>query len=128
MTKKKVLIVDDNADILALLHATLDLADMFEVFEASDGTTAVALAASLKPEMVLMDIMMPGAIDGLEACRQIKAAGGDAAPKVVLVSAKPVDQIKEGAKASGADLFIAKPFGPVQLVASLTALYRNPST
>ncbi|MEJ6004701.1 response regulator [Paucibacter sp. AS339] len=125
MTKKKILIVDDNTDILALLHATLDLADAFEVFEARDGSAAVEAAASVKPEIVLMDIMMPGPIDGVEACRQIKAAGGDEAPKVVLISAKPVDQIKESAKACGADLFIAKPFGPVQLVASLTALYRS---
>ncbi|MCV2350521.1 response regulator transcription factor [Paucibacter sp. Y2R2-4] len=125
MTKKKVLIVDDNADILALLHATLDLAEVFEVHEARDGTAAVAAVATLQPEIVLMDIMMPGPIDGVEACRQIKAAGGDAAPKVVLISAKPVDQIKEGAKSCGADLFIAKPFGPVQLVESLTALYRT---
>ncbi len=104
--KLKILIVDDNEEIRALLHATLDLAGAFEVHEAFDGTAAVALTASLGPNLVLMDIMMPGPIDGVEACKQIKAAGGASAPKVVLISAKPLDQIEAAAKACGADLFI----------------------
>ena len=122
--KLKILIVDDNVEIRALLHATLDLADAFEVHEAFDGPSAVALMDSLAPNLVLMDIMMPGQFDGVEACRRIKAAGGTNAPKVVLISAKPLDQIKADAKTCGADLFIAKPFGPAQLVDSLKALYR----
>ena len=84
---KKILIVDDNPDIRALLHATLDLAQSFEIHEAIDGVTAVEMARSLKPDLVLMDIMMPGEFDGLEACRRIKqvAGEGEVAPKVLLV-------------------------------------------
>ncbi len=122
--KLKILIVDDNEEIRALLHATLDLAGAFELHEAHDGPGALAMMETLAPNLVLMDIMMPGEFDGVEACRRIKAAGGASAPKVVLISAKPVDQIKEQAKTCGADLFIAKPFGPAQLVEAITALYR----
>ncbi|MCV2371057.1 response regulator transcription factor [Roseateles oligotrophus] len=125
--KLKILIVDDNEEIRALLHATLDLADAFEVHEARDGPAAVALAATLNPNLVLMDIMMPGAFEGDEACRQIKAAAAAAGreiPKVILISAKPLDQIKADAKTCGADLFIAKPFGPAQLVDTISNLYR----
>ena len=125
--KLKILIVDDNENIRALLHATLDLAGAFDVHEALDGPAAVALAATLQPNLVLMDIMMPGAFEGDEACRQIKAAAlaaGIAVPKVILISAKPVDQIRADAQTCGADLFITKPFGPAQLVDAISNLYR----
>ena len=125
--KLKILIVDDNEDIRSLLHATLDLAGAFEVHEARDGPAAVALAASLQPNLVLMDIMMPGGFEGDEACRLIKtaaAAAGIEVPKVILISAKPLDQIKASVKTCGADLFIAKPFGPAQLVDTISNLYR----
>ncbi|MCV2361924.1 response regulator transcription factor [Paucibacter sp. DJ1R-11] len=122
---KKILIVDDNPDIRALLHATLDLAQSFEIHEAIDGVTAVEIARSLKPDLVLMDIMMPGEFDGLEACRRIKhqAGDGEMAPKVLLISAKPRDQVRQQLEDVGADLFMAKPFGPIQLVECIQALF-----
>ena len=122
---KKILIVDDNPDIRALLHATLDLAQSFEIHEAIDGVTAVEIARSLKPDLVLMDIMMPGEFDGLEACRRIKQQAGDGAvaPKVLLVSAKPRDQVRQQLDEAGADLFMAKPFGPIQLVECIQTLF-----
>ncbi|MDT9000781.1 response regulator transcription factor [Paucibacter sp. APW11] len=118
----KILIVDDHADIRDLLRMTLDLAQSFDIHEAKNGQEAVDIAATLKPDLVLMDIMMPGPFDGIEACRRIKAQGG-AAIKVILVSAKPAEEIRQAVKEAGADLFMSKPFGPLQLVDSITALY-----
>ncbi|WIV97199.1 response regulator transcription factor [Kinneretia aquatilis] len=123
---KKILIVDDNPDIRALLHATLDLAQSFEIHEATNGVTAVEQAAIIKPDLVLMDIMMPGEFDGLEACRRIKQLSLDHGlpPKVLLVSAKPRDQVRQQLDEVGADEFMAKPFGPAQLVACIMALFQ----
>lgn len=123
---KKILIVDDNPDIRALLHATLDLAQSFEIHETTNGVAAVELARSLKPDLVLMDIMMPGEFDGLEACRRIKQLSLDHGqpPKVLLVSAKPRDQLRQQLEEVGADEFMAKPFGPAQLVACIMALFQ----
>lgn len=123
MQMKTILIVDDNADIRDLLRMTLDLAQSFTIHEAQDGLSAVAAAAELQPDLVLMDIMMPGEIDGAEACKRIKQAAGAKAPKVILVSAKPTEEIKAAVAASGADLFMNKPFGPLQLVDRIMALY-----
>lgn len=119
----KILIVDDHADIRDLLRMTLELAQSFEMAEAVNGEAAVAEAERLKPDLVLMDIMMPGAIDGIEACRRIKALPGGDQIKVILVSAKPAEDVRQAVKDAGADLFLSKPFGPLQLVDSIGALY-----
>ncbi len=119
----KILVVDDSEDIRELLRLTMELASGFEVHEAVDGASAVAAVGALKPDLVLLDIMMPGEFDGAEACRRIKATYGAAAPKVVLVSAKPESAIQEAVAACGADLYIRKPFGPATLVERLSSLY-----
>jgi DNA-binding response OmpR family regulator len=120
---RKILIVDDNEDIRSLLKLTLELANAFEIYEAADGPSAVEAVDTLKPDLMLLDIMMPGPFDGVETCKRVKAAGGAAAPKVILVSAKPEADILAAVKEAGADLYIAKPFGPATLVAKLNQLY-----
>lgn len=119
---RKILIVDDHEDIRRFLRLTLELANAFEIHEAVDGPSALAAAAELQPDVLLLDIMMPGPFDGIETCRRLKAAGGAHAPKVVLVSAKPEADIRAAVQACGADLYIAKPFGPVTLVETLNQL------
>ncbi len=119
----KILIVDDSEDIRELLRLTMELAASFEIHEAIDGPSALVAVESLHPDLVLMDIMMPGPFDGVEACRRIKEQFGAKAPKVVLVSAKPESVIQEAVAACGADLFIRKPFGPATLVEKLSKLY-----
>lgn len=120
---RKILIVDDQEDIRTLLRLTLGLANAFEIHEAVDGPAALAAVQTLQPDVLLLDIMMPGPFDGIETCRRVKAAGGAAAPKVVLVSAKPEADIRAAMKECGADLYLMKPFGPVALVEKLNQLY-----
>lgn len=119
----KILIVDDQAEIRELLHETLDLSQSFEIMEAVDGLGAVELADTMRPDLVLLDIMMPGPIDGVEACRCIKAIRADGTPKVILVSAKLEHDLRQAAVEAGADLYLCKPFSPLQLVDHISALY-----
>jgi len=124
---KKILIVDDQKEIRDLLRMTLELAQSFDIHEAHDGKDAVEKAAGLQPDLVLMDVMMPGEIDGLEACRRIKAAAAPGmAPNVLLVSAKPLSELAPHLQTAGADSFMPKPFGPLQLVTHIRDLYPHP--
>ncbi len=123
---KKILIVDDQNEIRDLLRMTLELAQSFTLAEAGTAAEALAKVKTEQPDLILMDVMMPGGMSGLEACRQIKqAAATGAAPKVVIVSARPFSDMQAEFEASGADLFIAKPFGPIQLVQGIMSLYGN---
>ncbi len=102
----RMLLVDDSASVRHELAHLLDLSGMVHIIgEAADGLEAVRLAADLSPEVVLMDLEMPG-LDGFDTTRQIKA--GQPAPRVVILSAhgKPEDQ--ERARAAGADGFVVK--------------------
>ena len=126
---RKILIVDDQHEIRELLRMTLELAQSFSLSEA--GTAAEALAQVRRdcPELVLMDVMLPGGMSGLEACRQIKQMPeAQPTPKVIIVSARPFEDLRAEFEASGADLFIAKPFGPIQLVQGISSLYGQTPT
>ena len=84
---KKILIVEDHADIRKLLKMTLEFDD-FEIHEASTGDAGLALSRELCPDIVLLDIMMPGTLNGLEVCRQIKANHATRFTKVILLTAR----------------------------------------
>ena len=71
---KKILIVDDHADIRRLIRLTLEFAE-YEIREAQDGEIALRMAQEVAPDLVLLDVMMPGPIDGLEVCRRLRADG-----------------------------------------------------
>ena len=121
---KKILIVDDQHEIRDLLRMTLELAQSFTLAEASSAAEAIEQVRRDCPELILMDVMLPGGMDGLEACRLIKQMpGASPPPKVIIVSARPFEDLRAAFEASGADLFIAKPFGPIQLVQGIASLY-----
>jgi len=69
---KKILIVEDHADIRKLIRMTLEF-DNYEIHEAADGVSGLKAAQDVKPDLVLMDVMMPGELDGLQVCQRIKA-------------------------------------------------------
>ncbi|MGM9514917.1 response regulator [Roseateles sp. DB2] len=123
---KKILIVDDQDEIRDLLRMTLELAQSFALSEASNAADALAQVRRDCPDLVLMDVMLPGGMSGLEACRQIKQMPeARPTPKVIIVSARPFEDLRAEFEASGADLFIAKPFGPIQLVQGISSLYNG---
>ncbi len=114
MSAKTILIVDDDPFIRKLIATTLEDVAGFELHEASDGQEAVELAAEVAPSVVFLDVNMPR-LDGIAACRQLRElpeVGG--ATIVMLTAAGP--GAEADARAAGADLFLTKPFSPLDLL------------
>lgn len=118
---KTVLIVDDHADIRRLIRMTLEFED-YQIHEAADGESALQLAAALRPDVVLLDVMMPGTLDGLQVCARLKAEPRFAGMQVILLSARGQARDREAGLRAGADAYMVKPFSPLQLIDHLASL------
>ena len=114
----KVLIVDDQIDIRRMMH--IALGDNFELLEAADGVTALDLLRQHKPDVVLLDVMMPGEIDGLQVLQAIRADPQTRHMRVIMVSAKGQVSDYELGMQMGANAYFVKPFSPIQLLAAIT--------
>jgi len=110
----KVLIVDDHSDIRRLIRITLGR--NFEVFEAEDGSSGLELTRKLKPDVVVLDVMMPGELDGLQVLEAIRADARLAHTRVIMVTARGQVSDYDDGMAKGADAYFTKPFSPLQLV------------
>jgi CheY-like chemotaxis protein len=113
---KLVLLVDDYVDAREMYAEFLEIYG-FEVMQASDGEEALAKAAARRPDVVLMDLSLPG-VDGREATRRLKAAPKTADVPVVILSGMPA----EYAQRSGADAVLSKPCEPAALVDAIRRL------
>jgi DNA-binding NarL/FixJ family response regulator len=115
----QVLIVDDQPTFRRAARAVVELTDGFEVAgEVSSGEASVEAARALRPDLVLMDIHLPG-IDGLEACRRIKSEASDEGPVLFLLSTYDAADFAEQTKACGAAAYLSKAeFGPDRLAAA----------
>lgn len=111
----RILIVEDQLDIRKLLRMTLEF-DVSEIREAETGDAGWAIATEMRPDIVLLDVMLPGKLNGLEVCRLIKAEPSLKHTKVVMISARALSEDKEAGLAQGADVYMAKPFSAVQLI------------
>lgn len=112
---KKILIVDDHADIRRLIRMTLEF-ESHDIYEAEDGATALRLAQTLKPDLVLLDVMMPGYLNGLDVCRRLKSDPLLLGPAVILLTARGQARDCEAGRLAGADAYLVKPFSPLQLI------------
>jgi CheY-like chemotaxis protein len=114
---RSVLIVDDDPFIRKLVSTTLEDVAGFALHEAANGLEAVTLAAEVHPEVVFLDIDMPR-MDGIEACRQIRAMDNGTAAKatIVMLTAAGAQENETRARSAGADLFLTKPFSPLDLL------------
>lgn len=119
----KVLVVDDEEPILDLLKYNLEKAG-FEVQTASDGLKAVEIAKKFYPEMVLLDIMMPG-IDGVETCRRIREIPELQKAFVIFLTARSEEYSEVAAFDVGADDYITKPIKPRALLSRIQAVFRR---
>jgi pilus assembly protein CpaE len=120
MAATKVLVVDDDLNIQRVLVFTLKQ-EGYEVHVASDGQAGVEMAASIQPDVILMDVAMPK-LDGYAATQQIRAAEqGRKVPIIMLTAEADVEQRVRGLRA-GADDDIVKPFHPLELIARIKAL------
>jgi two-component system alkaline phosphatase synthesis response regulator PhoP len=120
MAKGKILVVDDEVYIVHILDFSLGI-EGYEVITAFDGEQALAKVASERPDLIVLDIMMPK-LDGYETCKALKANAATRDIPVILLSAKGrnVDQ-KVGFEV-GADDYITKPFSPRKLVERINSI------
>jgi CheY-like chemotaxis protein len=118
---RKLLIADDEAGIRSLVRMTLQ-SDAYEILEAADGAEALALARAHRPELILLDVSMPG-LSGLEVCRVLRAQPETAATTIVMLTAGAQDSDREEGKAAGADDYFTKPFSPVALLRKVDEVF-----
>ena len=121
---KKILIVEDQADIRKLLRMTLE-SGAYEVMEVPTADEAWAVAQRNKPDIVLLDMMMPGTLDGLEVCCRIKTSYDLRHTLVVLLTARDSAEDREAGFNVGADEYLVKPFSPTRLLQILASLERS---
>lgn len=112
-----VLIVDDDELIRAVVRTTLE-DEGVEILEAENGAEALRVAREQSPDLVLLDIMMPG-IDGYEVCRALRREPRTRNTVVVMLTAKDSSESRDRGIAAGADAYMTKPFSPLELIRTI---------
>ena len=120
---KKILIVDDEPDILEFLQYNLKK-EGYEVVTAADGKQALEVAESTKPNLIILDIMMPE-LDGVETCRALRANKAFAETPIAFLTARDEDFSQITALDVGGDDYITKPIKPRVLISRINALLRR---
>ena len=118
----RILVVEDESQIVDLLRSYLRR-DGFEVDEAADGEAALAAAARLKPDLIILDLMLPK-MDGREVCRRIRETANT---PIIMLTARDEETDKLLGLELGADDYITKPFSPREVVARVRAVLRRGS-
>ncbi len=116
---KRILIVDDHADLRKLIRLTL-MTTPYVLHEAANGRDALQRAAETNPDLVILDVMMPGDLNGYQVCQHIKDDPTLAHTTVMLITARGQQaDLEEGARVR-ADAYLVKPFSPIQLLDLVT--------
>ncbi|MGA0805060.1 MAG: response regulator [Pseudohongiellaceae bacterium] len=123
MSKKKIVIIEDEPDILEVLSYNLKR-EGYEIHTASDGIRGLALVRKQVPDLVLLDLMLPG-MDGVEICSSIKKDAQTHGTLIIMVTAKGEESDIVLGLGVGADDYITKPFSPRELVARVKAVLRR---
>ena len=113
--RRKVLLADDEEAVLALVEATLDGDGRYRIILASNGEEAVRVAVREQPDLLFLDVLMPG-MDGYEVCRLLKGKTVTAQIKVIMLTALAQDFERRKAMEAGADEYFTKPFSPTALL------------
>jgi two-component system, OmpR family, KDP operon response regulator KdpE len=117
----KILVVDDEPQIRRVLRATLS-AEGYTIVEARDGEAALAEFRRERPDLVLLDMNMPGPVDGLGACRELRA--GSSVP-IIMLTVRSSEKDKVRSLDAGADDYVTKPFSMEELLARIRAALRR---
>jgi two-component system phosphate regulon response regulator PhoB len=125
MDMKKILIVEDEEDIRELIHFHL-FKNKYEVIESGNGKDALHLIKEHKPNLVLLDIMLPG-MDGIELCKQVKSNPEIMSTKIIFLSAKGEEEDIIRGLELGAEDYVSKPFSPKVLMARIRSVLRRDS-
>jgi len=117
---KKILVADDDNNVLFLISEILTRQN-YEVLQAVNGDQALQEAASLHPDLIVLDIMMP-VIDGIEVCRRIKSSPETKDIKIIMLTAKTSGKDIEAGMSAGADHYMTKPFRITELTGKIKDL------
>ena len=120
---RKILIIEDERDILDLVRHYLEK-EGFRTRTAADGTAGLAAVRQEHPDVIVLDLMLPG-LDGLELCKKLRADPATALTPVIMLTAKAEESDKIVGLELGADDYLTKPFSPKELVARIKALLRR---
>ena len=118
--KPRILLVDDQESVQKLLDAILKVRN-YDVMYASNGLDAIEIAMSVKPDLILLDVMMPG-MDGFKVCQTLKANTPTKDIPVVFLTARGDDADREMGKRVGASGFVKKPFRSAELLKNIADL------
>jgi len=122
-TAPNILVVEDEAALVTLLRYNLER-EGFQVIEAGDGEEALLLARERKPDLVLLDWMLP-LLSGIEVCRQLRRLPETRAVPIIMLTARGEEGDKLRGLDSGADDYVTKPFSPSELIARVRAVLRR---
>jgi len=112
---KKILIVDDDAGIRELVNTTLR-SDDYQIFQAEYGEKAIEIARAEKPDLIIMDIAMPGGVEGIETTRILKNDPETKNCQIIMLTGRGQKGDREKSLDAGADDFFEKPFSPLALI------------
>ncbi len=118
MLRKRVLVADDEQNVLNLISATLGYNDRYELALAHDGEEALVIASRERPDLAILDMLMPK-MDGSTVCRALKANPNTAHVKVIVLTALTQQADRHRAMGAGADDFLTKPFSPTILLSKV---------
>jgi len=124
MAFQTILVVDDEPHIIEVVHDYLKQAG-YRVVTAGDGQTALTLARHERPDLIVLDLMLPGGLDGLDVCRRLRQDSGLADVPIIMLTARVEETDKLIGLELGADDYVTKPFSPRELVARVRAVLRR---
>jgi two-component system alkaline phosphatase synthesis response regulator PhoP len=124
MAFQTILVVDDEPHIVEIVHDYLKQAG-YRVVTASDGQTALTLARHERPDLIVLDLMLPGGLDGLDVCRSLRQDLGLADVPIIMLTARVEETDKLIGLELGADDYVTKPFSPREVVARVRAVLRR---
>jgi len=126
MAEGLVLVIDDEKDILELVRYNLEK-EGYRIITAQDGEAGLEAAARYAPDVVIVDLMLPG-IDGLDVCRRLRADPRAARTPIIMLTAKSTETDRIVGLEMGADDYVTKPFSPRELTARIKAVLRRVSS
>jgi CheY-like chemotaxis protein len=122
----RILVVEDQDSIRRMIEALVQ-ARGYKVTAASSGVKALDMASVEPPDLVLLDLMMPGQFDGFEVCRRLRAEAATRSIPIIVITAMDDDATRRRATEAGANAFYTKPFSPIALLKEIERFGVNPS-
>lgn len=119
----KIVVADDEKALRLLISGTLEIGD-YDILEADNGIEALELVIKERPDLIILDVMMPG-MTGYEVCKRIKTNPDIADTKVLILTARGQQSDKEAAWEALADFYLAKPFSPMELLSMVKEISKR---